>query len=202
MKEVYLYGAGGHAKVVLDILESNHTVVSGIFDDNPDIREFMGIPVSHSGVFSPLIVSVGNNIIRKAIVDKLTDVEYISAVFARSVTKSNYATVDEGTIVMQGVIIQSSVNIGKHSIINTGALIDHDCVIRDYVHIAPGAILCGNVQVGEGSFIGAGATIMPGIKIGKWSIVGAGSVVIKDIPDHVTAVGSPCKIIKQHNNGK
>jgi acetyltransferase-like isoleucine patch superfamily enzyme len=95
---------------------------------------------------------------------------------------------------MQGAIIQSSVKIGKHSIINTRASIDHDCVIQDYVHIAPGVILCGNVQIGEG----AGTTIMQGIRVGKWSVIGAGSVVLKDIPDHVTAVGSPCKIIKQH----
>jgi acetyltransferase-like isoleucine patch superfamily enzyme len=67
------------------------------------------------------------------------------------------------------------------------------------VHIAPGSILCGSVQIGEGSLIGAGSTIIPGVRIGKWTVIGAGSVVTKDIPDHVTAVGSPCKIIKQHN---
>jgi acetyltransferase EpsM len=72
-------------------------------------------------------------------------------------------------------------------------------LIGDYVHIAPGAILCGNVEVGEGSFIGAGSTIMQGIKIGKWAVIGAGSVVVRDIPDHVTALGSPCRIIKENN---
>ncbi|KAA6340353.1 putative acetyltransferase EpsM [termite gut metagenome] len=193
-----MYGAGGHAKVILDILKSNHIAVLEIFDDNPDLTEFMGIPISHSEVLSPVIVSIGNNKIRKIIVDKLKGVEYSPAVFAHSVIKSNYATIEEGTVVMQGAIIQSSVKIGKHSIINTRASIDHDCVLQDYVHIAPGVILCGNVQIGEGSFIGAGTTIMQGIRVGKWSVIGAGSVVLKDIPDHVTAVGSPCKIIKQH----
>jgi sugar O-acyltransferase (sialic acid O-acetyltransferase NeuD family) len=199
MKQVYLYGAGGHAKVIIDILKSNQITVPKIFDDNPDIHTFMEIPVLHTDIHSPVIISIGNNEVRKKIVNELNNVVFSPAVIAQSVSVSDFATVDEGTVVMQGVIIQSSVKIGKHSIINTGASIDHDCLIQDYVHIAPGAILCGNVQIGEGSFIGAGTTIMQGIKIGKWSVIGAGSVVIRDIPDNVTAFGSPCKIIKQHN---
>ncbi|MDR0680551.1 MAG: acetyltransferase [Dysgonamonadaceae bacterium] len=195
MRTVYLYGAGGHAKVIIDILKSNRITVSEIFDDNPAIHTFMGIPVSHTNIRSPLIISIGNNAIRKKIVEKFNNVIYYPALLANSVSISDLASIKEGTVVMQGAIIQSSAQIGKHVIINTRASIDHDCLIEDYVHIAPGAILCGNVEVGEGSFIGAGTTIMQGIKIGKWSIIGAGSVVVRDIPDNVTAFGNPCRII-------
>lgn len=87
---------------------------------------------------------------------------------------------------------------GKHCIVNTGAAIDHECILEDYVHVSPHATLCGNVEVGEGSWIGAGAVINPGVKIGKWTIIGSGSVVCKDIPDGVTACGSPCRIIKNN----
>jgi sugar O-acyltransferase (sialic acid O-acetyltransferase NeuD family) len=199
MNQIYLYGAGGHAKVIIDILKSNQMIVSGIFDDNPDIETFMGIPVSHTDIHSPLIVGIGNNSIRKRIVDGLDKKIFTPALLAKSVTISDSALIEEGTVVMQGVIIQSSVKIGKHSIINTQSSIDHDCLISDYVHIAPGSTLCGNIQIGEGSFIGAGSTVMQGIKIGKWSVIGAGSVVVRDIPDNVTAFGSPCKIIKQNH---
>jgi sugar O-acyltransferase (sialic acid O-acetyltransferase NeuD family) len=197
MNQVYLYGAGGHAKVVIDILKSNHIDVPEIFDDNPDISTFMGIPVSHTEIRSPLIISIGNNVVRKKIVEKLDNIVFNPAVLAPSVTVSDWVSIEEGTVVMQGAIIQSSAQIGKHVIINTKASVDHDCRIRDYAHIAPGAILCGNVEIGEGAFIGAGTTIMQGIKIGKWSVIGAGSVVVRDIPDNVTAFGSPCRIIKQ-----
>ena len=98
---------------------------------------------------------------------------------------------------MQGAIIQSCSEIGRHCIINTGASVGHDCKIHDFVHISPHATLCGNVTVGEGTWVGAGTVVIPGVKIGKWSIIGAGSVVIKDIPDQVLAVGNPCKVIKQ-----
>jgi sugar O-acyltransferase (sialic acid O-acetyltransferase NeuD family) len=197
MYRVYLYGAGGHAKVIIDILESNHIVVPEIFDDNPDIHTFMGIPVSHADIHSPLIISIGNNAVRKKIAEKLGNIPFSPVLLAQSVTVSDRVSIEEGTVVMQGAIIQSSTIIGKHVIINTRASIDHDCLIRDYVHIAPGAILCGNIEIGEGSFIGAGSIIKQGVKIGKWAVIGAGSVVVRDIPDGVTAFGNPCKIIKK-----
>ena len=196
MNQVYLYGAGGHAKVILDILKSNGIVVPKIFDDNPNINSFMGIPVSRENIQSPLIISIGNNSVRKTIVERFNSSVYNPAVWSKQAFISDTVAMGEGTVVMQNTVIQSSVRIGKHCIINTKASIDHDCLIEDYVHIAPGVILCGNVEIGEGSLIGAGTTIIPGIKIGKWSIVGAGSVVVKDIPDRVMALGSPCRIVK------
>jgi acetyltransferase EpsM len=31
--------------------------------------------------------------------------------------------------------------------------------------------------------------------VGRWCKVGAGTVVIRDLPDHVTAVGNPARIL-------
>ena len=197
MDRMYLYGAGGHAKVILDILKSNDITVSEIFDDNPAIESFMGVPVSHTEVCPPLIISIGNNRTRKTIAEKINSDVFSPFVYDKSAIISDCASIEKGTVVMQDAVIQSSARIGKHCIINTKASIDHDCIIGDYVHIAPGTILCGNVEIGEGSLIGAGTTIIPGIKIGKWAVIGAGSVVVKDIPDGVMAYGSPCKIIKK-----
>jgi len=197
MNSIYLYGAGGHAKVILDILKSNGITVQEIFDDNPAIESFIGIPVAHAGISSPLIISIGNNRMRKEIAERIGN-EMFSPFFGdKSAIISDSAAIEKGTVVMQGVIIQSSAKIGKHCIINTGATVDHDCLIQDYVHIAPGSTLCGNVKVGEGSFIGAGTVVIPNIRIGKWSVIGAGSVVIRDIPDNVVAYGSPCKTVKK-----
>ena len=197
MNQVYLYGAGGHAKVVLDILKSNDIIVPEIFDDNLDINSFLGIPVSHADIHTPLIISIGNNSIRRNIAERFnTSSIYSPAIRSKQAIVSDSVVMGEGTVVMQDTVIQSSAKIGKHCIINTKASIDHDCLIGDYVHIAPGTILCGNVEIGEGSLIGAGTTIIPGIKIGKWTVIGPGSVVVKDIPDGVIAFGSPCKTIK------
>ena len=177
---MFLYGASGHAKVIIDILRAGHESIEALFDDNVEVTSLLGHPVLRpSEVRGPLIVSIGNNRIRKRIVDTLS-VEFGCAIHPLSIV-SELADIGEGS---------------RHCIINTGASVDHECVIEDYVHISPHSTLCGNVLVGEGSWIGAGTTIIPGVKIGKWSVIGAGSVVTKDIPDHVLAVGNKCKIIK------
>ena len=193
---MYLYGASGHAKVIIDILESSGQKVDGLVDDNPNVEQLQGYPVLHdSKELSPFIVSIGINKIRKKIVDKLVGVSFGSAIHPSAVL-SPTASVDVGTVVMQGGIINADAKIGKHCIINTGASVDHECIIEDFVHISPHSTLCGNVHIGEGTWIGAGTTILPGVTIGKWSIIGAGSVVDKDIPDGVLAVGNRCKTIK------
>src|SRR5690606_8201359 len=87
--------------------------------------------------------------------------------------------------------------IGEHCIINSGAVIEHDCKLGNFVHISPKAALAGDVKVGEGTHVGIGAMVIPGINIGKWVTIGAGAVVLKDIPDGVTTVGNPARIIKE-----
>ena len=194
---MYLYGASGHAKVIIDILKSQGKNILGLIDDNPSINELLGYKVYHNlGNLSPLIISIGDNKIRKKIAERLSSICFETAVHASAVL-SDTCTIKEGTVVMQGAIIQSCSEIGRHCIINTGASVDHDCKIHDFVHISPHATLCGNVTIGEGTWVGAGAIVITGVKIGKWNIIGAGSVVTKDIPDHVLAIGNPCKVIKQ-----
>lgn len=196
---MFLYGASGHAMVIMDILKANGIPVEGLVDDNPERNELLGYPVFHGKTdASPLIISIGNNKIRKKIAEHYM-AEYGTAIHPSAII-SEKAKIEEGTVVMQGTIVQTCVHIGKHCIINTGASVDHECQIGDYVHISPHATLCGNVHVGEGTWIGAGTTVIQGVKIGKWCMIGAGSVVTKDIPDGVLAVGNRCKIIKQIEN--
>lgn len=193
---MYLYGASGHAKVIIDILRANNETIEALFDDNEAIHSLLDYPVLRSSeVRGPLIISIGNNGIRRKVAENLNVV--LGIAFHPSAIISDEAKINEGTVVMQGSIIQSGTRIGRHCIINTGASVDHECVIDDYVHISPHCTLCGNVQVGEGTWVGAGTTVIPGVKIGKWSIIGAGSVVTKDIPDNVLAVGNRCKVIKR-----
>lgn len=199
---MYLYGASGHAKVIIDILQSTGVKISGLFDDNPDLKSLSGMKVlgKYAGreLEAPLIISIGNNEIRAQIAKKLK-VNFGQAVHPGTLISPS-ARIGEGTVVMQGAIVQADAKIGEHVIINTRSSIDHDCFIGDFVHISPGATLSGNVQVGEGTHVGAGAVIIPGVKIGRWCRIGAGTVVIKDIPDGVTAVGNPARIIKHHAN--
>lgn len=196
---MYLFGASGHAKVIIDILRKSDVQIDGLFDDNSKLKELYGYKVigkyESQQLEKSLIISIGDNKTRKIISEKVKAF-FGKAIYADAIISPS-AFIDEGTVVMQGAVIQASAHIGKHVIINTCASVDHDCKIGNFAHISPQSSLCGNVEVGEGTHIGAGATVIPGIKIGKWVKVGAGAVVIRDVPDFVTVVGNPARIINK-----
>lgn len=194
--KVYLYGASGHAKVVMDIARLAYYNIPCLIDDDREVNELAGLPVVHnSDGLSPIIVTIGDCHIRRIIVDKLGEREYLTVVHPNAI-KSDSAKLGFGTVVMAGAILNPYVEVGNHCIINTGASLDHDVKVGDFVHIAPHCTLCGEVEVGEGTWVGAGTTVIQGIHIGKNCFIGAGSVVVKDIPDGYLAYGNPCRLIK------
>lgn len=195
-----LYGASGHAKVICSSLEQLNIPIHGIFDDNPAISKLneynvLGAYCLNLFTNEPLIVTIGDNQIRKKISSK------IKHGFGTCVSVSshcdNIKKIGKGSVILHNTVIQRDTIIGDHVIVNTSASIDHDCIIGNFVHISPGATLCGSVQVDEGTHIGAGATVIQNIKIGKWCIIGAGAVVINDIPDFSLVVGVPGRVIKK-----
>jgi len=195
---VYLIGASGHAKVIIEILEQQEIYIGGLQDANPTIKSLLNYDVHQElpTFFDPnddeVIISIGNNSIRKKIATSLP-YKFISAIHPRT-NISKRTQIGAGSVIIAGVSVNSDVKIGKHAIINTNASIDHDCILDDYVHISPNVALGGDVQVGEGTHIGIGACIIQGVRIGKWCTIGAGAVIIRDVPDGATVVGNPGRI--------
>lgn len=196
--KVNLYGASGHAKVIMDTLLASEDEIGKLYDGNPQVKMLAGLPVFlPDNTESPLIISIGNNTIRKRIAESLSGILFAKAIHPSAIISPS-VKIGDGSVVMAGVIVNADVEVGKHCILNTGATVDHDCKIANYVHISPNATLCGNVKVGECTHIGAGSVIIQGITIGKNVIIGAGSVIIRDIPDNCTVVGNPGRIIEQN----
>ena len=201
--KIYLYGASGHCKVVVDILKLNNDEIEQILDDNPSGKTLFDIPVVlNSRDFDlngkKVFITIGDNSIRERIA-KSIDTKFHIAIHPNSIV-SSFASIDEGTVIMAGAVVNAGASIGKHCIINTGAIVEHDCILNDYVHISPNAAVAGDVTVGVGSHIGIGASIIQGIKIGKWTVIGAGTVILTDVPDYAIVVGNPGKIIKFRKN--
>ena len=194
---MYLYGASGHGKVIAEIAIENKIEIKGFIDEDTTKQKCLGysvfneIPTDISKVF----ISIGNNKIRKEIVNKFSENQFLKLIHPKSII-SKSAKIELGTVVMGGVTINAESIIGNHCIINTNSSVDHDCIIEDFAHISPNVALAGNVEIGEGTHIGIGASVIQGIKIGKWCTIGAGAVIIKDVPDGATVVGNPGRIIK------
>lgn len=187
-----LYGAGGHGKVIKEIIEACGRKVEAFVDDNPNLGEWAGLPVNHAvGENDEIIVSIGYNQDRKIIAEKLY-CRFGVAIHPSAIVSPS-ARIGEGTVVMPGAIINADAVIGRHCIVNTGASVGHDCHLEDYCHVAPHATLCGSVLLEEGVWIGAGAVVNPNIRIGEWTVVGSASSVIANVESHVTVVGVPAR---------
>lgn len=203
MKDVIIIGAGGHAKVIAEIVLKSGDNVVGFLDDNNDLQN-KAIYLNKKVIGTTkdinkyndyyFVIGIGNNTIRKKINEnnnlKLYTAIHPSAIIAQDVE------IGEGTVIMPGVVINPGTKIGKNCIINTSSSLDHDNLIEDYVHISPGAHLAGTVKVGESSWICTGVTIINNITIGENNIIGAGATVIEDIAENNhTYVGVPVRKI-------
>lgn len=203
---IFVFGAGGHGKVVLDILLESGISVSGFLDDDKKIfgRDIMGFKVLGDMSFakntSKIALGIGNNKIRSRVFceAKKKGIDVISAIHPKSVI-SRSVKMGEGVVVMAGAVINPYAVLSEGVVVNTGASVDHDCRLKRFCQIWPGANLAGNVKVGDFSYVGTGAAVIQNINIGKDVMIGAGAAVISDIPDRATAVGVPAKIVKENS---
>lgn len=203
---IYLYGAGGHSKVILDILHQQSRPVQAILDDqpSPDRPKIYGVPVRQASLalaaIAPSqgewIVAIGNNRIRQKIAMNLSRQGYRFTTAIHPAARIGLGvTLGPGSVVMANAVINPDTRVGQHSIVNTGATIDHDCVLGDYCHVAPGCSVCGQVQIGSGVLLGVGSCVCPGVEIGAATTCGAGSVVIRSLPPNCLAYGCPARVV-------
>lgn len=202
-REVVIIGAGGHAKVIADIIEKSGDKIYGFLDDNlkkddiilgkyrviGDLNNRFTLSVTHPEL--EFIIAIGDNKKRENIVEKV-DLKYYTAIHPSAQIGIN-VKIEEGTVVMANACINSDTKVGKHCIINTGSIIEHDNFIKDYVHLSPNVTLGGTVAIGEKTHIGIGATVINNISVCEDCIIGAGAVVVKNIIEEGTYVGVPAR---------
>ncbi|HVS71832.1 MAG TPA: acetyltransferase [Phycisphaerae bacterium] len=206
---VVVYGAGGQARVLLELMDrAGICPLAGLVDDNPALTgaKIDGLPVL--GTVEKLtgyirvyrihraVIAMGDNSLRKKFAEHARSLGLrLPVLIHPNAYVSPTAQLGEGTVVMAGAVVSAHCKVGELCIINTRACLDHDCELGDCVHVAPGATLTGNVTVGNETLIGAGSTILPGLIVGDQSIVGAGATVIRDVPSNNTVVGCPARPI-------
>lgn len=205
---IWILGAGGHAKVVIEaIREAGEFKIGGILDDDVDrhgtalrgvsIVDSMTPDAVNRHQIKHAVIAVGDNKIRSSIAQRLDGfVSWPTIVHPRAIVASG-SNLGEGTVVCAGAVVQTDTRIGRHVILNTASSVDHDCVVGDFAHIAPGCHIAGGVCLGDGVLAGIGTSMIPGRNIGQWSIVGAGAVVVVDLPEMCVATGVPARVIRR-----
>lgn len=204
---IIILGAGGHAKVIADIVLSRGDKLIGFLDDNIS-GEVLGCPIlgkitdaTQYAKNCSFIIGIGNNQTRKMLADTYK-LNWYTAIHP-TVVIARDVSIGEGTVIMADVVINPSSVIGRHCIINTSTVIEHDNNIGDFVHISPHATLCGTVRVGELTHIGAGATVKNNISICNDCVIGAGAVAVENVIVPGTYAGVPAKKIGEANaNGR
>lgn len=206
--DVVIFGAGGHAKVVIE------TCIGALF--RPVVclghsrwTSLIGVPVEpeddatnwRSRGVHFAIVAIGNNAVRERVAEKARILGFeLATVVSPHAWVSPTANLGPGTIVMAGAVIQVEATIGAYGIVNTGASIDHECELGRAVHAAPHSTLCGNVVTGDRVWIGAGSTVIEGRRLADDVLVAAGATVTCDILEPNSRYGGvPARVMRSQN---
>jgi sugar O-acyltransferase (sialic acid O-acetyltransferase NeuD family) len=205
-----VYGAGGHGKVVADLLSRGEPEFVGFVDDREKLwgTMVMGFPVLGGGEWLrrearssriAVALGVGDNASRRWIAENCTywDAEILTMVHPRAAV-SRTARVGRGSVVMANATVNAEAMVGDGVIVNSGAVVEHDVEVGEYAHVAPNAAMGGGSSIGAFSHLGIGASVLPRVRIGARTVVGAGAVVVKNLPDEVVAIGVPARIHRQY----
>lgn len=207
--ELIIFGAGGHGRVVLDILQQarQHKPV-GFIDNNINLRgrrvdglpvlgDLEALPDLHARGIRAAVVAIGDNGVRRAMADALDQhgFELVCAIHPSAQLAGN-ASIGRGVVIAAGALVCAHCQIGDYAILNTGCIVDHESMIGTAVHICPGVRLAGHVTVESGAFVGIGATVVQNVRVGFEAVIGAGAVVTRDVGPMSTVVGVPARPVR------
>lgn len=204
-RNVLVYGASGHGKVVAEAARALGHVVLGFIDDGVPVGTLvLGLPVM--GDFGRLLeakpdatiaLGVGANATRRLLAERIARSGFTLGTYVHPrAWVSPSATLGPGTVVMANAVVNAEATLGEGVILNTGAVVEHDCVIGSFAHISPNAALGGGVHVGECAHVGLGASVRPLARIGRNCVVGAGSVVLGEAKDDTVVAGVPARLLR------
>jgi len=211
-RPVIVVGAGGHGKVVVNLLLAlGRTVVAAVEKTQPSSpRNVLGVPVeggdevvlAHDPATVELALGIGMPTERpieglaarraEAVRFEARGYSFPPLVHPAAVVGAE-CSIAAGAQIMAGAVLQPCCLIAPFVIVNTGANVDHDCILCEGSHIAPGATLGGSVCIGRETLIGIGATVLQGVTVGSHALIAGGAMVTKDIGDRECCMGVPAR---------
>lgn len=192
MKPLLLIGCGGHARSLIELIESSPDwQIHGLLGFPAQVGScVLGYPVIGSNADLPTlfkecsaaVLAIGqlpDSAPRERLATKMGQIGFqFPALISPHAIVSRHARLGSGTTVGHGVIVNAGAIVGDHCIINSLSLIEHDVQIGHHCHISTGVLVNGGVSVGSGSFIGSGAMIREGLSFPPFTVIGAGKRVM------------------------
>ena len=214
--KVVIFGSSGHAKVIVDIIESESKFeLLGFIDKFKSVgEEVLGYKVIGDEESLPDLMlkfgfnqgvgGIGDNFIRSKVVRAIQELapnfQFINCIH-KSAKVSNHLTIGMGNVVMPGATINASSVISNHCILNTNSSLDHDCIMSNFSSLGPNSAVGGNCNIGEFSKIGIGASVLHGIRVDRNCIIGGGSLVNKHTAPDSVYYGVPARFITTRELG-
>lgn len=210
-RAVLMLGAGGHGRVVADIIRCCGLQLAGIIDDVAAAgSERLGSRVLGGCQQLPqimretgcrqLVLAIGHNGRRLELAQHIEalcpQVIWQTLVHPAAVVAAD-AVLGGGSVVVARAVLNPGARLGRHCIVNTAAVVDHDCSLGDGSSLGPGAVLGGNVRLGKGAVVAIGATVINALQLGEHSLLGAGGTAVRDLPDFKVALGVPAHVVRE-----
>lgn len=208
--QLFIWGTGGHASVILDALEiEGNWKIAGFIDDDPTKKIKNYNVLSFNEISSEtninLVIGIGRNDIREKVYNKAVsyfkNINLVTVIHPKAVVSKD-VSIGDGSVVMAGVVVNPGAVIGSNVILNTSCVVEHDCNVDDFASIGPRACIGGETKVGKFTSLGIGAVVNHGIKISNEVMIGAGSVVTKDVPANSWGYGVPYKVVRKYSLGE
>ena len=207
MKDLIIFGSGGHARSVVSIANSMNkwnilSIVDLNFNGNNEyiydvpVESFDQIIYKINPSNTNVFIAIGNNIERFNAYKKIEKYNfYFPNLIHPLAFLDPTSQVGKGNYIGQFSNLGAYSKIGDFNIINTYSNIEHEVSIGNFNQLSPGAIICGRSTLKCKTFMGANSVIIDKLKIAERTTIGAGAVVIKDIefPNN-TYIGVPAKI--------
>ena len=208
MEDIVIYGAGGMAREVAELIEAINEErptwnILGFLDD---FREDCGETVDGYRILGGygclkegivpenLVLAVGDPSARKILWERVKNLRFgFPALVHPDARISKRACIGEGSIVSAGCRISTGAVIGRQVFLNFNSVVGHDASIGDFSSCLVNSVIAGGASLGAGCLLGSNSVVMERRRLGASVKVGMGAVADQDIPDGYVVMSRPSR---------
>tara|TARA_B110000977_G_scaffold47332_1_gene64333 strand:- start:42294 stop:42881 length:588 start_codon:yes stop_codon:yes gene_type:complete len=185
MKNILIYGAGGHSKSLIGLIESTKKYkIIGIIGLKKEVgKKICGYTIKYSDNDLEKLSKHCKNIAlaitfyknlqdRGKFIAKLLKKKFKipSIISPHSVLLKNIK-IGDGVQIFHKVVINTNSIVKNYCIVNNQSLVEHDVVLEENTHVSTGVIINGNCNIKRNTFIGSGSVIKENIKLKEGSFI-------------------------------